>query len=178
MVRRFRLALMALVVVGLFTGCVERRFRVESSPPGAYLYINNTPYGPTPVDVPFLYYGDYDITLVKEGFQTKKVKEPVPPPWYQYPIIDFFAEVLYPGQLTDIRVLGYELECVVQPNLELLKAEGEELRRQGAALPAPRYPDPKREQAGDGRLPFQPGAMLPPPRETPSLPAPKPNGRP
>jgi hypothetical protein len=178
MVRRTYLALMAVAAVGLLTGCVERRFRVESSPPGAYLYMNNTPYGPTPVDVPFLYYGDYDVTLVKEGFQTLKVKEPVSPPWYQYPIIEFFAEVLYPGQLTDIRVLAYEMECVVQPNLEVLKAEGEELRRQGAALPAPRYADPKSDQPAESRLPFQPGAMLPPPRETPVLPTPRPNGRP
>jgi PEGA domain len=161
-----RRVVFAVAVLALVTGCVERRFRVESNPPGAYLYINNTPYGPTPIDVPFLYYGNYDVMLVKEGYETKKVKQPVPPPWYQYPVIDFFAETLYPGQLTDIRPLFYELEPVCQPNLELLKAEGEELRRRGAALPPPRYPDQKRDRPTDGSAPPPKEAVLPPPRET------------
>jgi hypothetical protein len=159
--------LVAVGILALLTGCVERRFRVESNPPGAYVHINNTPYGPTPVDVPFLYYGDYDVTLVKEGYETKKVKQPVPAPWYQYPGIDFFAEALYPAQLTDIRPLFYELEPVCQPNLDLLKAEGEELRRRGAALPPPRYPDAKRDQPSDLSAPPPKEAVLPPPRKTP-----------
>jgi PEGA domain len=174
MARRTASTVFAFVAVSLLTGCVERRFRVETQPPGAYLYINNVPYGPTPVDVPFLYYGDYDVMLVKEGFQTKRVKQPVPAPWYQYPFIDFFAEALYPGQITDIRDLCYEMEPVVQPSPDALKAEGAELRRMGAALPAPRYPDPKGDQPGENRVPFQPGAILPPPRETSGLPAPRP----
>jgi hypothetical protein len=162
-----RRMVLAVAVLPLLTGCVERRFRVESSPPGAYLYINNTPYGPTPVDVPFLFYGDYDVMLVKEGYETKKVKQPVSPPWYQYPVIDFFAETLYPGQLTDVRPLYYELEPVCQPNLDLLKAEGEELRRRGAALPPPRYPDQKRDRPTDRPGPPPREAVLPAPRETP-----------
>ena len=156
-------------ILALLTGCVERRFRVESNPPGAYVYINNHPYGPTPVDVPFLFYGDYDVMLVKEGYETKKVKQPVPPPWYQYPVIDFFAEALYPGQLTDIWPLFYELEPVCQPNLDLLKAEGEELRRRGAALPPPRYPDQKRDRPTGQPVAPRPEAVLPPPRETPNI---------
>jgi hypothetical protein len=171
-----RHVIVAVGALSLLTGCVERRFRVESNPPGAYLYINNTPYGPTPVDVPFLFYGDYDVMLVKEGFQTKKVKQPVPAPWYEYPVIDFFSEALYPGQLTDIRSLYYEMEPVCQPNLDLLKAEGEELRKRGAALPPPRYPEKKREQPPDRTAP-PPEAVLPPPRETPGM-LPPPGGPP
>jgi hypothetical protein len=165
--------LFAVAVLAASTGCVERRFRIESNPPGAYLYVNNTAYGPTPIDVPFLYYGKYDMMLVKEGFQTLRVKEPVDPPWYQYPVIDFFAEALYPGQLTDIRPLYYELEPVCQPNLDLLKAEGEELRRRAAALPPPRYPDPKKDRPADRPPVTAPPGMLPPPRPTPG-PAPRP----
>jgi PEGA domain len=165
-------AITAVAITTLLTGCVERRFRVESNPPGAYLYINNTPYGPTPVDVPFLFYGDYDIELVKEGFQTKRVKEPVPAPWYQYPIADFFSENVWPTQITDIRPLYFEMEPIVQPNLDLLKSEAEELRSRGAALPPPRYPDPRKDKPTDRSVP--PGEALPPPRETPALPPPMP----
>jgi hypothetical protein len=163
-------AVVAIAVATLSTGCVERRFRIESNPPGAYVYVNNTAYGPTPVDVPFLFYGDYDVQLVKEGFQTKRVKQPVPTPWYQYPIIDFFSENVWPAQITDIRPLFYEMEPIVQPNLELLKAEGEELRSRGAALPPPRYPDTRKDRPTE--RPVAPGAVLPTPRETPGIPAP------
>jgi len=172
MVRRTYRVIVTLAVLALLTGCIERRFRIESSPPGAYVYVNNTPYGPTPVDVPFLFYGDYDIQLVKEGFQTKRVKEPIPAPWYQYPIADFFSENVWPAQITDIRPLYYEMEPIIQPNLDLLKAEGEELRGRGAALPPPRYPDPQKNKPTDRTV--APGEVLPAPRETPELPPPLP----
>ena len=163
--------LFAIAAFILLSGCVERRFRVESNPPGAYLYVNNQPIGPTPVDVPFLFYGDYEIRLVKDGYQTKVVKQPVPTPWYEYPIIEFFSENAWPFQITDIRPLYFELDPAIQPNLEELKAEAEELRNRGKALPPPRYPDEKKERpVGKSR----PNATLPPPRESPPLPAPTP----
>jgi hypothetical protein len=166
------------------TGCVERRFRIESNPPGAYVFINNVPYGPAPVDVEFIYYGKYDITLVKEGFETLKVKEPISTPWYEYPVVDFFSENIYPGQITDIRPLHYDLEPVIQPNLDQLKGEAEELRKRGLALPAPRYPDIDKKERKDkkgNRIPGKetpggpppPPEALPPPRELPGLPTPK-----
>lgn len=168
------------LVVAASTGCVERRFRVESQPPGAYVYVNNLPVGVTPVDVPFIYYGDYDIKIVKEGYQTMRVQQNVSTPWYQYPIIDFFSENLVPTQITDSRQFLYALEPVTQPNLELLKIEAEELRSRAGQLPAPRYPDPRKDTpVGE---PIQkkdtpeelnpPKESLPPPKEL-KLPLPK-----
>jgi len=160
----------------LLTGCVERRFRVESNPPGAYVYVNNVPHGPTPVDVPFLFYGDYEIKLVKEGYETLKVKQNVSTPWYQYPVVDFFSESLWPWQITDIRPLLYEMEPVLQPNLEILKAQAEELRGRAKELPKPRYPDPRKDTPTDQptpKNPRQPTEALPIPRESPVLPVPK-----
>lgn len=172
MVRRTSVVVFALAAILLSTGCVERRFLIESSPPGAYVYVNNTPYGPTPIDVPFLFYGDYDVQLVKEGFQTKRVKQPVSTPWWGYPIIDFWSENVWPLQITDIRPLYYEMEPIVQPNLELLKTEGEELRSRSALLPPPRYPDSRKNKPTE--RPVAPGETLPPPRELPGLPPPIP----
>lgn len=149
------------VVVPMLTGCVERRFRIESTPPGAYVYVNNVPYGPTPVDVPFVYYGDYDLTLMKEGFQTKRIKQPVSPPWYQYPPIDFFSESVWPFQVTDARPLHYDLEPTAPPDLDQLRAEANELRRRSRDLPEPRYP-PEKFQKG----PPPPPAPPPAPRST------------
>lgn len=138
-------ALFAAVVVALLPGCVERRFRIESNPPGAYVTVNDIPYGPTPVDVPFIYYGDYDILLMKDGFQTQRIKQPVPAPWYQYPPFDFFAESVWPRQITDIRPLTFEMEPLPPPNLIQLKAEAVELRQRALTLPPPRYPDLDKE---------------------------------
>ena len=162
----------------LLTGCVERRFRVESNPPGAYVYVNNVPHGPTPVDVPFLFYGDYEIKLVKDGYETLKVKQNVSTPWYQYPIVDFFSESLWPWQITDIRPFQYDLVPVLQPNLEILKAEAEELRARGKEVAKPRYPDPREDKPTDKpspKEPAKPTEALPTPRETPVLPVPKTN---
>ena len=53
MVRRFACVLLAATTARV-TGCVERRFRVETNPPGAYVTVNNKPVGPSPVDVPVL----------------------------------------------------------------------------------------------------------------------------
>src|SRR5215470_7560146 len=81
-----------LVVAGLSTGCVTRSYTITTDPPNAVVYRNGTPIGPTPVDEYFIYYGNYHFTIVKEGFETLQVDEPIASPWYQYPLIDFFSE--------------------------------------------------------------------------------------
>ena len=165
--RRAFAMLIALGLVALSTGCrgVERRFVVESNPPGAMVYINNEPYGPTPVDIPFLYYGTYDVLLVKDGYQTKNVRQKVSPPWYEYPGIDFFAEVVSPIQLTDIRPLFYELEANQPPNLDQLKVDADELRQRSKGLPAPKYPDLGQKPKKGPPPPSGPNVIPPPPRE-------------
>jgi PEGA domain len=157
------------VAAALLTGCVERRFRIESNPPGAYVLVNSLPYGPTPVDIPFIYYGHYDIVLMKDGYVTKRVRQDVPAPWYQYPPIDFFAESLWPRQITDIRPLIYDLEPLPPPNLVQLKAEAVELRERAKTLPPPRYPDFGKEDTPP-KAPAPPKAGdLPAPRPIPEL---------
>lgn len=164
--RRAFAILFSLSWIVFATGCVERRFVVESNPPGAMVYVNNEPYGPTPVDIPFLYYGDYDIQLVKDGYQTKNVKQKVSAPWYEYPGIDFISEVVVPFQFTDIRPLFYELEPIQPPNLDQLKIDADELRQRSKGLPAPRYPDlDKRPKKGKAPPPASGGVLPVSPRE-------------
>jgi hypothetical protein len=157
------------VAAALLTGCVERRFRIESTPPGAYVTVNSIPYGPTPVDVPFIYYGEYDILLVKDGYVTKRVRQDVPAPWYQYPPIDFFAESLWPWQVTDIRPVVYDLEPLPPPNLVQLKAEAVELRERAKTLPPPRYPDLGKDDAPPKSAAPPKTGELPTPRPVPEM---------
>lgn len=169
--RRAFAILFSLCWIVFATGCVERRFVVESNPPGAMVYVNNEPYGPTPVDIPFLYYGNYDIQLVKDGYQTKNIKQKISAPWYEYPGIDFVSEVVVPFQFTDIRPLFYELEPNQPPNLDQLKIDADQLRQRSKGLPAPRYPDlDKRPKKGAQPPPGSAGSVLPgtrPDREPP-----------
>ena len=161
MVRRTACVLLA-AAAALLTGCVERRFRVETNPPGAYVTVNNKPIGPSPVDVPFLYYGHYDILIQKEGFETQRIRQHIPAPWYAYPPFDLLVENFIPVEIEDFRVFCYEMKPAVVPNLDLLKAEGEGYRQRAAALPPPRYPEP------DDRQPV-PAAPPPPPVVLPYL---------
>jgi PEGA domain len=163
MVRRTACVLLA-VVAALLTGCVERRFRVETNPPGAYVTVNNKPIGPSPVDVPFLYYGHYDILIQKEGYQTQRIREHVKAPWYGYPPFDLVVENFFPFEVQDFRVFCYEMQPAIVPNAEQLKAEGDGYRQRAAALPAPRYPEEPKEKDKRGPPPPSP-AVLPPPRE-------------
>jgi hypothetical protein len=50
----------------LLAGCVERTITINSEPQGALVYLNDEEVGRTPVSVPFLYYGTYDVRLEHE----------------------------------------------------------------------------------------------------------------
>jgi hypothetical protein len=96
-----------ILCAGIFMGCVERRYVVYSDPPGAVVLRNGQPIGATPVDDHFLYYGKYNFTIMKEGYETLQVQQKICSPWYEYPIIDFFSENVIPWQ--DLRQKGLSL---------------------------------------------------------------------
>ncbi|QVL32892.1 PEGA domain-containing protein [Telmatocola sphagniphila] len=133
---------LGFTVAGLLTGCVERRFVVDSTPPGAKVYVNNQPVGFTPVDVPFTYYGKYDITLEREGYQTETQKWHIPAPWWAYPPFDFITENLYPAKIQDVHRTTFDMKPIVPPNLEEIRLDAEELRIRGQAIPDPRHVSP------------------------------------
>src|SRR6478672_8516057 len=62
-----------VAALALLAGCVERRFVIESDPPGALVLLNGQPLGTTPVDGYFTYYGNYRFTIIKDGFETLHV---------------------------------------------------------------------------------------------------------
>jgi len=130
-----------VVCVGLLGGCVERRMTVISDPPGAQVFVNNRPIGNAPAYLPslgFIYYGNYDITLVKEGYEPLFVKQAVDPPWYQWPGIDFFSENLVPWHIKDTRVFSYQMQPhrIVTPDEVLNNANSFRPRGQAIGEPA------------------------------------------
>lgn len=120
---------------GLLTGCVDRRFVVESDPPGAVVFQNGQPIGATPADNHFVYYGNYDFTLVKDGYETLHVKQPINTPWYEIFGIDFFSENVIPWRIEDVRRFRYQMQpqCAIRAD-ELLN-QAQTLRQRGQTLP-------------------------------------------
>jgi hypothetical protein len=142
---RTRAPFLGVALLSLLTGCVERRFVVESDPPGAIVYVNNSSMGATPVDVPFLYYGVYDLTLVRDGCETLRVRQNVQPPLYAYPPLDFAAENLYPFHIEDVRRFRYQLRPVRIPQTDELLRQATDLRERGQQLG---QPTPVRDPGG------------------------------
>src|SRR5437763_1585597 len=102
-------------------GIVRRRLNVNSNPPGALVYVDNQQIGTTPCSVDFTYYGTREIRLIKPGFETLTVNQPIPTPWYQVPPIDFVSENLVPANLIDHRSIAFNMQPqVIVPTDQLL----------------------------------------------------------
>ena len=78
-----------LVLLPATVGCVQRRLTIRSNPPGARVFVGDNEIGATPVSTDFVYYGTRRIRLVKDGYETFVVNQPIPTPWYQIPPLDF-----------------------------------------------------------------------------------------
>lgn len=130
---------LAVLMLCVAPGCVRRRLLVRSNPPGAMVYVDNKPIGTTPCSTTFVYYGTREIRLVKPGFETLVVNQPIPAPWYELPPLDFVSENLVPREIQDYRTLTYNLQPqVIKPSEQLL-GDAEQLRqyaRQQAVVPA------------------------------------------
>ena len=123
-------ALLAGVAMGAGTGCVRRRLTITTEPAQALVYLNDQEVGRSPVTTEFLWYGDYDVTIRKEGSQTLHTHLRVDPPWYQVVPVDFFAEVLWPGQIVDRHSAHFTLAPWVAPTHEELISRAEAARQQ------------------------------------------------
>ena len=83
----------------------------------------------TPCSTSSTYYGTRKIRLVKDGYETLTVNQPIPAPWYEWPGIDFVSENLVPRDIRDERALTFNMQPhMVVPN-DILLTRAEELRR-------------------------------------------------
>jgi hypothetical protein len=146
---RFGTSLVGLCALVALTGCVQRRLTVRSNPPGATCYVDNVEIGTTPVSHDFLYYGTREIKLVKAGYETLTVLQPIPFAWYQVSPLDFVSDNLTPWEIRDERDFSYNLAPQRDiPAAEVLgRAEGlrgSAMAPPGAAIapPAPVLPAP------------------------------------
>jgi hypothetical protein len=137
---RFGLVFAALTA-GLAVGCVDRRFVVETNVPGAQVSVDGVPIGASPADSRFEYAGCYEVKAVAPGYEPLTQRITLRPKWHNYPPLDFFAEVVWPFRIEDVRRVQLTLEPVRPVNqVELLRA-ADVLRARGLSLPPPTIQD-------------------------------------
>jgi PEGA domain len=119
------LAAAGVVWAAVSGGCVERKITIGSDPEGAVVSLNDEEIGRTPVTVPFVWYGDYDVVLRLE----KNVGTPEKPvikryylhthkqtktPAFEIIPIDLFAELL-PVTFKDEQIWAFPIPEVQEP---------------------------------------------------------------
>lgn len=145
---------LAVVLLGANSGCVERRFVVQTNAPGAQVYVNNQQAGPSPADVRWDYTGVYEFRAVAQGYEPLVERIKIRPKWYEYPVLDFFFEAVYPFHIEDVRRIALELKPSQLVRTDELLDAAERLREEGKNLPPPKYPD---------QQPTKRDPLLPPP---------------
>lgn len=132
-----------LVAAGLvaclgLTGCVERRYTIRTDPPGALVIANGEPIGVTPVSKSFTYYGDRSFRIIKEGYETRDIVQPMKAPWFDNLLTEFFTENLIPYTFRDDVEFNYKLDPIRAADPMALLARAEATRADGQTPPKPK----------------------------------------
>jgi PEGA domain len=135
---RLLVVVVAFLVTGGLSGCVERRYTIRTDPPGALVIANGEPIGTTPVSKNFTFYGDRTFRIIKEGYETKDVIEKFTAPWYDNYLTEFFTENLNPYTFRDEVEFNYKLNPSHPVDTVGLQARAEATRIQGQAEPIKR----------------------------------------
>ena len=91
------------------SGCLERRVRITSDPPGALVTANDVELGRTPVEADFLYYGTYDVLVTKDGYEPLRTRAKADQPIHEYPPFDLAATAL-PARVEHVTRWDFKLE--------------------------------------------------------------------
>ena len=120
-----------ILIVSLFlAGCVERQLTIKTKPQGALVTLNDEEIGTSPVTVSFNWYGDYNVRISKEGFQTLKTHRKLKGPWYDKFPFDFFAQLIIPKRIVDSYEWTFTLAPKQYPTREELIRDAEQLKKQ------------------------------------------------
>ncbi len=112
------------------SGCVERIITITSEPPGALVWLNGEEVGATPTTVTFTWYGEYEVMLRKEDYDTLKTTRNTPRPIYQYPGLDFFSEAVVPITCIDRHEWHFDLASATSVETDGLIDRAQRLRQE------------------------------------------------
>jgi hypothetical protein len=97
MIRRPAISFLLVSIAVILPGCVRRTIEISSDPPGALVFLNDREVGRTPIEVDFVYYGTYDVRLLKDGYEALLTSGDAKPPWWDNLPLDLVAEAV-PGE--------------------------------------------------------------------------------
>lgn len=123
------LTIIGLVTVTILSGCVDRNLTINTEPQGAMVILNDEEIGNSPVTVSFEWYGDYNVRVSKEGFETLKTHRKLEAPWYDGFPFDFLT-LLNPERTVDEYEWTFDLEPKKEINRKELIENAEELKKQ------------------------------------------------
>jgi hypothetical protein len=110
-----------LLILGtLGSGCVRRVVDITTEPDGALVWMNGREVGTTPVEVEIVYYGDYDVQVVRDGYETLSTSAKANPPVWDMPGLDLVSEVL-PADLESRTTWHFELVPEDQDDADVMK---------------------------------------------------------
>ena len=115
-------------------GCVERRMTIRTNVDdqgGALVVVDNQEVGHTPVSTGFTYYADRQVRLHKDGYETVTLVQPIPAPWWDSLLVEFFIENLWPFTVRDEREFRYQLPPLVNVTTQELLDRAQQLRTEG-----------------------------------------------
>ena len=125
----------SLLVLGCASGCVERELVVQTTPPGARVYVDGVDQGvasPEGLRVPFEHYRTLEVVARLAGHTPARRLVEVEAPWWQVFPIGLAPDVLWPGTIKDEHPVRLELAPREPPpaasELEARAREAEGLR--------------------------------------------------
>lgn len=124
----------AVMAVSLFAslflaGCVERQLTINTKPQEALVALNDEEIGTSPVTVSFEWYGDYNVRISKEGYETLATHRKLKAPWYDRFPFDFFA-LLTTRRVVDSYEWTFTLEEKKQIDQEQLIEDAVRLKKE------------------------------------------------
>jgi PEGA domain len=125
-------------------GCVEQTMTIQSDPPGALVFMNDQELGRTPITRDFTWYGDYDVQVRLEGYETLKTHQKIIAPAWNWVPIDLVA-YLIPANFKDHRDLNYTLRPLdpAQDDPQRLLSRADYLKAKLEGSPFTRVPTPR-----------------------------------
>lgn len=128
--RKWILLIAVLAASLLLSSCVERKLTINTEPQGAIVVLNDEEIGTSPVTTSFEWYGDYNVRISKEGFQTLKTHCDLKRPLHDRFPFDFFANCVNPKKIVDSYEWSFALTPQTEPNREELIQKAQELKKQ------------------------------------------------
>ena len=87
-----RFLLLLLFACASMLGCVKRTISITSDPGGALVWVNDREVGRTPLEIEFLYYGEYDVRVERDGQEPIMTTRWANAPSWDVPVVDLAVE--------------------------------------------------------------------------------------